>query len=64
MAGNQRISTWSEFIEKIVVPMSGIGVFIFAALGGPVPIPLYPLVAAAIGYPGFRALDRIRTNGK
>lgn len=57
------LSTWSGLFEKVIVPIAGLAVFVYAAVGGPVPIPLYPLVAAAIGFPAFRALDRLKQNG-
>jgi hypothetical protein len=55
--------TWEAFFEKILVPSTGLGLVIFAGLGGPVPLALYPVLAGLIGYPGVRALDRFRRNG-
>lgn len=57
------MSTWERLFEKVIVPTAGLGLVIFAALGGPVPIALYPVLAGMIGYPGVRALDRMRKNG-
>lgn len=57
------VSTWEVLFEKAIVPMTGLALVIYAALGGPVPIALYPVLAGMIGYPGVRALDRLRRNG-
>lgn len=55
---------WTAFFEKVVIPVTGLLAFVYAAAGGPVPIALYPIVAGMIGLPVFRALDKIRqTNG-
>jgi hypothetical protein len=56
------MSTWERLFEKVIVPTTGLVIVVFAALGGPVPLALYPVAAGMIGYPGVRALDRIRKN--
>jgi hypothetical protein len=57
------MTTWQALFEKVIVPVAGLGSVIYAALGGPVPLELYPVLAGMIGYPGVRALDRMRQNG-
>jgi hypothetical protein len=57
------IEKWTTLFEKVVVPMTGLIIVAFAASGGPVPLALYPVAAGMIGYPGVRALDRLRRNG-
>lgn len=56
--------TWRSFFENVVVPVTGLVMIVLAGAGeAPVPIALYPVFAGMIGYPGFRALDKIRQNG-
>jgi hypothetical protein len=57
------MNSWELLFEKVIVPTIGLGLVIFAAFGGPVPLALYPVLAGMIGHPGVRALDRIRKNG-
>lgn len=57
------IEKWTMLFERVIVPMTGLMIVVFAASGGPVPLALYPVAAGMIGYPGVRALDRLRKNG-
>lgn len=57
------MTTWQSLFEKVIVPLAGLALVIDAALGGRVPLALYPVLAGMIGYPGVRALDRARQNG-
>lgn len=57
------VNVWITLFEKVIVPMAGLGAFVYAALGGPVPIPLYPMIGLMLGLPALRWLDRIRKNG-
>jgi hypothetical protein len=58
------VKRWELIFEKAVVPITGLALVVFAAFGGPVPLALYPVLAGMIGYPGVRALDRVRKNGQ
>lgn len=54
------MTRWQALFEKVIVPSVGLGLVIYAALGGSVPVALYPVLAGMIGYPGVKALDRAR----
>lgn len=58
------MTSWETLFAKVIVPMTGLGAFIYAALGGPVPLALYPLIGYMVGFPAIQWLDRIRRNGK
>lgn len=56
------VHAWQMLFEKVLAPATGLGIVIFAALGGPVPLALYPVAVFLTGLPGWRLLDVVRKN--
>lgn len=54
------MDTWEQLFERVLVPVTGLLGVVYAAVGGPVPPALYPVLLGMIGYPIARAYDRRR----
>lgn len=54
------MSTWKELFEQVIVPCTGLILIVLAAIGGPVPASLYPILIGLVGYPVVRVADKAR----
>jgi hypothetical protein len=52
------VRQWQEFFQVVVVPCAGLGLILYAGVGGPVPPGLYPVLVGLVGYPIARKLDK------
>jgi hypothetical protein len=51
---------WAWWFEWVVVPLTGLSLLIYGALGGGLPAAYLPVVVGLVAFPFARQVDRLR----